>query len=325
MKTKHIAIGLAWLLFSTALQAQIIERYKVDSPFAKYGHKVYVGTSGDGELLEFHDQDSVVRIGAALYHVWRDTVIGFVFEDEEFEDTSGIGHLPFLSVDPKCDRYYWITPYAYCNNNPVKLIDPNGKEPVKAQAGTVHGFITFINGLSTGIGFSTGTAAHSAMLRMGMTKLSTRILEPTNTAPFNTQSDRYIYTENGGWIDMAHFMFYAGKAYQYKQDGEKHPKGKALKEGLFQEISDMIFAKHSAFSYEDLPSDKFGADFGANYFDSNSDKNFGEQLQDYLNNVLKATTPNKAPNYNIMPEKDSKNLPTRNNASSIPVYTKDNP
>ncbi len=128
MKTKYITIGLALLLFSTALQAQIIERYKVDSPFAKYGHKVYVGTSGDGELLEFHDQDSVVRIGAALYHVWRDTVIGFVFEDEEFEDTSGVGHLPILSVDPKCDRYYWITPYAYCNNNPLKRIDPNGMD-----------------------------------------------------------------------------------------------------------------------------------------------------------------------------------------------------
>lgn len=28
--------------------------------------------------------------------------------------------------------------------------------------------------------------------------------------------DRYIYTEQGGWIDMAHFLFYAGNAYSEK-------------------------------------------------------------------------------------------------------------
>lgn len=47
----------------------------------------------------------------------------------------------------------------------------------------------------------------------------------------------------------------------------------------------MVFAKHSAFSYEDLYSDKYGADFGANYFDSNREPTFGEQLEIYFNSV----------------------------------------
>ena len=88
----------------------------------------------------------------------------------------------------------------------------------------------------------------------------------------------------------------------------------------------MFFAEHSAFSYEDLPSDKYGADFGANYFDPNSEQTFGEQLEQYFNDVLKATEPNNAPNYNSLPSKDdTRNPPSRTNGSSFPVYTKQNP
>jgi hypothetical protein len=36
----------------------------------------------------------------------------------------------FLSVDSKASNYWWITPYAYCANNPIKLVDPNGMEIV---------------------------------------------------------------------------------------------------------------------------------------------------------------------------------------------------
>jgi RHS repeat-associated protein len=34
----------------------------------------------------------------------------------------------FLSIDPLCEKYYWISPYAYCVNNPVKFIDPDGRD-----------------------------------------------------------------------------------------------------------------------------------------------------------------------------------------------------
>ena len=34
----------------------------------------------------------------------------------------------WLSVDPLADKYPSISPYAYCAWNPVKLIDPDGKE-----------------------------------------------------------------------------------------------------------------------------------------------------------------------------------------------------
>ena len=38
-------------------------------------------------------------------------------------------HIPrFTTMDPLCEKYYSISPYAYCNNNPVKYIDPDGRD-----------------------------------------------------------------------------------------------------------------------------------------------------------------------------------------------------
>ena len=31
-------------------------------------------------------------------------------------------------MDPLCEKYYHISPYVYCHNNPVMLIDPDGRE-----------------------------------------------------------------------------------------------------------------------------------------------------------------------------------------------------
>lgn len=89
-------------------------------------------------------------------------------------------------------------------------------------------------------------------------------------------------------------------------------------------MTDKYAARHSAYSYEDLPSDKYGAEFGANYFDPNSNLSLAEQLENYLNS-LGATSPENAPNYNTLPD-DEGNLktPSKTNKTTKPVYTKPN-
>jgi hypothetical protein len=39
------------------------------------------------------------------------------------------------NIDPLCEKYYSISPYVYCANNPIRFIDPNGKV-IKLPKGT---------------------------------------------------------------------------------------------------------------------------------------------------------------------------------------------
>lgn len=41
--------------------------------------------------------------------------------------------LIWLSVDPMSDKYPQHSPYVYCSNNPLRYIDPNGREWVDAD------------------------------------------------------------------------------------------------------------------------------------------------------------------------------------------------
>ena len=63
----------------------------------------------------------------------------YLFTGKERDEETGYGYFGarymdheimsmWLSVDPMADKYPNISPYAYCAWNPVKLIDPNGKE-----------------------------------------------------------------------------------------------------------------------------------------------------------------------------------------------------
>ena len=41
----------------------------------------------------------------------------------EYDPTTGM----FTSMDPLCEKYYNVSPYAYCAGNPVRYVDPDGR------------------------------------------------------------------------------------------------------------------------------------------------------------------------------------------------------
>ena len=66
------------------------------------------------------------------------------------------------SMDPLAEKYYSISPYAYCANNPVKYIDPDGRgfETVWDIASLVMGASSFVDNVQQG---NTGAAVVDAV------------------------------------------------------------------------------------------------------------------------------------------------------------------
>ena len=67
-------------------------------------------------------------------------------QSKEFSDGSGLEEYDFgarfydpqigrfSTVDPHVANYYWMSPYSYCNNNPLKYLDPSGMDPETSTA-----------------------------------------------------------------------------------------------------------------------------------------------------------------------------------------------
>ncbi len=55
----------------------------------------------------------------------------------------------FTKPDPMAEKYYWLSPYLYCSNNPVNLIDPTGKIISMPSDSSVEHMISVMMNLST--------------------------------------------------------------------------------------------------------------------------------------------------------------------------------
>ena len=54
----------------------------------------------------------------------------FGLNQSDFEARYYSGIIPtFTTPDPLAEKYYSISPYAYCLNNPINMIDPDGRDP----------------------------------------------------------------------------------------------------------------------------------------------------------------------------------------------------
>ena len=87
----------------------------------------------------------------------KDSETGFYYFGARYYDPTLSGL--FLSVDPMADKYPSISPYAYCVWNPIKLVDPDGREIDEWQfniltgemikigngGGNTHQTVTFVN------------------------------------------------------------------------------------------------------------------------------------------------------------------------------------
>ena len=70
---------------------------------------------------------------------------------------------PWTTVDPLAEKYYNISPYAYCLNNPVLFVDPDGRKVYKfgfsySMSSGIFGATVKLLGIGVGVTYSPGAA-----------------------------------------------------------------------------------------------------------------------------------------------------------------------
>ena len=74
-------------------------------------------------------------------------IFSYTFSAKERDSETGLSYFGaryytsdlsiWLSVDPMAAKYPSLSPYNYCANNPIKLVDPNGEFPIKIHKAIV--------------------------------------------------------------------------------------------------------------------------------------------------------------------------------------------
>ena len=138
----------------------------------------------------------------------------FVFTGKERDEETGFGYFGarymdyelmtmWLSVDPMADKYPNISPYAYCSNNPIILIDPDGQYPsIPEPQKTIANAITASAELAHSLYMRSAAIvqAHPSMLSMVNSSLSLITKGIEKVTDMNPQTM--------GWVDLTNIWLF---------------------------------------------------------------------------------------------------------------------
>ena len=218
-----------------------------------------------------------------------------------------------------------LNAYSYVQNNPLKYTDPTGHEPVKSEAGTADQVSKKIEEIIYDVRCQNPKAT-SKDIYAAMKAYYDGDYVDQNGNKWSYAADgtpRYVYTEEGGWIDMKHYFDAANYGATIGKDLTNFLGFGVEVLQASPEISSVFDVSNqpgSAFSFEDMPSDAMGSEFGQSNAGSSYDevqKNFDAHMS-----ALKATTPDQDPGYNDLQENEVQDFNGRTYRPSWISYQK---
>ncbi|MBR5955526.1 MAG: RHS repeat-associated core domain-containing protein [Bacteroidales bacterium] len=84
--------------------------------------------SPDWQPYKFSGKESLTRVGLKLYD----------FGARMYSPSN----MRWMTMDPLCEKYYHISPYVYCFGNPIRFVDPDGRDGWDKVIGCLIGAVT---------------------------------------------------------------------------------------------------------------------------------------------------------------------------------------
>lgn len=127
---KRIVIALILGFINCFVNAQ--ETVANESPYALFGDstktlKASIHYQSDGLCIPVLLKDSTQ---AKIFFDFQQMTVKLIDEKGEVLAVDTLNEMQrgrFISIDPNAEDYYHISPYAYCINNPINAVDPDGR------------------------------------------------------------------------------------------------------------------------------------------------------------------------------------------------------
>ena len=131
----------------------------IGNPFARFGYKPKIATLSKGKYLEFHDRDSIVKIGSFTYNTRQKVITGFIDLDTVRSEATLRPEIVsrWFNPDPLSEEYPKWSPYTFVADNPIRFIDPDGRyfivKDEEQQKNIIEALATAFNGATDAFSF----------------------------------------------------------------------------------------------------------------------------------------------------------------------------